>query len=80
MHAGDKIRCIWIAQDVGKAAPAGYQVDEACSEADGLHASGVFTLSKPKSGWPEGKYRVDIYVGPRIAETLAFTIEQLRGD
>jgi hypothetical protein len=80
LQAGDKISCIWIAQDVGQAAPANYHVDEASFIAGGPHASGTFTLSKPKPGWPEGKYRVEIYIGAELVETLPFTIEKLRGD
>ncbi|MGI9114009.1 MAG: hypothetical protein ACR2FX_03060 [Chthoniobacterales bacterium] len=80
LSAGEKIRCIWIAEDVGAAAPANYHVDETSFTADGPNASGTFTLSKPKKGWPEGKYRVEIYAGTQLAATLAFSIEALRGD
>jgi hypothetical protein len=80
LNAGEKIRCIWIAEDVGSAAPANYHVDDASSTANGAHASGTFNLSKPKNGWPEGKYRVEIYIGASVAQTLPFTIEALRGD
>ncbi len=78
--AGEKIRCIWIAEDVGRAAPANYHVDEASYIAGGGRASGAFTLTKPKKDWPEGKYRAEIYVGTQLVETLPFTIEKARGD
>jgi hypothetical protein len=80
MRAGAKIRCIWIAENVGSAAPANYHVDEATTTANESQTSGIFTLSKPKTGWPEGKYRVEIYVGTQLVETLPFTIEKPRGD
>jgi hypothetical protein len=80
LNAGDKIRCIWIAEDVGKAAPANYHVDEAVTIANESQTTGMFTLSKPKADWPEGKYRVEIYVGTELVITLPFTIEKLRGD
>jgi hypothetical protein len=80
LSPGAKIRCVWIAEDVGKAAPADYHVDEASLTADDARASGTFTLSKPKNDWPEGKYRAEIFVGTELTETLPFTIEKARGD
>jgi hypothetical protein len=80
LNAGAKIRCIWIAEDVGSAAPANYHVDEATTTANESQTSGMFTLSKPKSDWPEGKYRVEIYVGTQLAVTLPFRIQKPRGD
>jgi hypothetical protein len=77
---GETVRCIWIAEDVGKAAPANYHVDEAATKANEPQAAGAFTLSKPKADWPKGKYRAEIYVGTKLVETLPFTIEKLRGD
>lgn len=80
LKTGEKIRCIWIAQDVGKAAPADYHVDEASFSADGTRTAGTFTLSKPKAGWPEGKYRAEIFLGTELVAKLPFMIEKLRGD
>ena len=80
LNAGDKIRCIWIAEDVGKAAPANYHVDEAVTTANESQTTGMFTLSKPRADWPEGKYRVEIYVGTELVLTLPFAIENQRGD
>jgi hypothetical protein len=80
LHRGDRIRCIWIAENVGKAAPANYHVDENTVTANEPQAAGTFTLSKPKTDWPEGKYRAEIYVGTELVATLPFTIEKLRGD
>ncbi|MEY2491259.1 MAG: hypothetical protein QOH24_210 [Verrucomicrobiota bacterium] len=71
---GEKIRCVWIAEDVGDAAPANYQVDETSTKADDVRAFGTFTLSRPKKGWPIGKYRIEIYAGDKLAETVRFTI------
>jgi hypothetical protein len=76
---GDKIRCVWIAEDVGDAAPANYQINETSTKADDVRAFGTFTLSRPNDGWPPGKYRVEIYVGEKLAETLRFTIENAGG-
>ena len=80
LNTGDKIRCIWIAENVGKAAPANYHVDETVMTANKSQTTGIFTVSKPKADWPAGKYRAEIYVGTQLVAALAFTIEEPRGD
>jgi hypothetical protein len=42
--------------------------------ADGPRAFGTFTITKPNKGWPVGKYRVDLYRGDEVMETLKFEI------
>ena len=76
LNPGDKIRCVWIAEDVGDAAPANYQVNEASTKASETRGFGTFTLSRPVKGWPTGQYRAEIYVGDRLAETIKFTIQK----
>lgn len=72
---GDKFRAVWTAEDVGDAADANTKIDEATLTADQDDFRGSFSLTKPTDGWPEGKYRVDIYVGDKLATTVKFTIE-----
>jgi hypothetical protein len=74
LKAGDKLRSVWIADDVGDAAPKGTKIDEATVTAEKDNDHGAFSLSKPNNGWPVGKYHVDIYVGDKLAETYKFTI------
>jgi hypothetical protein len=71
---GDKIRGVWIADDVGDAAPPGTKIDEKTLNAEGDTEDGVFSLSKPTNGWPVGKYHVEIYVNDELATKLKFTI------
>jgi hypothetical protein len=59
---GDKIRGVWIAEDVGGAAPANSKIDEKALTMDGDTDDGDFSLSKPTKGWPAGKYRLEIYL------------------
>ncbi len=70
----DKLRGVWIAEDVGDAAPANTKIDEATvtGEEDNFH--GAFSLSKPDHGWPVGKYRVEIYDGDDLETTVKFII------
>jgi hypothetical protein len=51
---GDKIRGVWIAEDVGGAAPANSKIDEKTVTMDGDTDDGDFSLSKPTKGWPAG--------------------------
>jgi hypothetical protein len=74
-QAGDKLRGVWIAEDVGDAAPKKTKIDEATLTADENDFYGAFSLTKPTKGWPAGKYRVDIYVGDELATTAKFTIK-----
>ena len=71
---GDKLRGLWIAEDVGAAAPANTKIDEATISADKADFFGAFSLSKPTKGWPVGKYRVEIYSGEELATTVKFAI------
>jgi hypothetical protein len=72
---GDKIRAVWIAEDVGDAAPANSKIDEKTLTLQGDTDDGDFSLKKPTKGWPAGKYRVDIYVNDEVATTIKFAIQ-----
>ena len=71
---GDKIRGVWIAEDVGGAAPANSKIDEKTVTMDGDTDDGDFSLSKPTKGWPAGKYRLEMYVNDKLVTTTKFTI------
>jgi len=71
----DKIRAVWIADDVGDAAPKGTKIDEKTLKMEGDTEDGVFSLSKPTNGWPVGKYHVEIYVNDELVTKLKFTIK-----
>lgn len=70
------IRSVWIAEDVGKVAPPNYKIDEASLKLSGDgDGKGKFSLSKPNNGFPVGKYRVEIYLGDKLAKTVPFTVK-----
>ena len=73
---GDKIRCVWIAEDVGNVAPNNYKIDETSMTANGPRAFGTFTVSRPNKGWPAGTYRVELSVKDELVDTLKFTISK----
>jgi hypothetical protein len=76
LKAGDKLRAIWIAQDVGFIAPRETKITEASVTADKRDDGGVFSLARPEGGWPTGKYRFEIYVGYELAEMVSFTVQK----
>ena len=71
---GDKIRGVWIAEDVGGAAPANSKIDEKALTMVGDTDDGDFSLSKPTEGWPLAKYRFEIYLNDKLVTTTKFTI------
>ena len=72
---GDTFRAVWIAEDVGAAAPKETKIDEATLAADTNDFTAAFSLSKPNNGWPVGKYRTEIHLGDKLASTAKFSIE-----
>jgi hypothetical protein len=78
--AGDTLRGVWIAEDVGAAAPKETKIDEATLTADENDFYGAFSLTKPTKGWPVGEYRVEIYAGDQLATTVKFTITAGKSD
>jgi hypothetical protein len=71
---GDKIRSVWMADNVGNAAPPNTKIDEKTLTLKGDTQDGDFSLSKPTNGWPRGQYHLDIYVNGELATTVKFTI------
>jgi uncharacterized membrane protein len=41
----------------------------------GVATQGSFALNKPNTGFPVGKYRVELYLGGTLAKTLPFTVK-----
>jgi uncharacterized RDD family membrane protein YckC len=70
---GVPIRSVWIAEDVGDAAPPDYQLED--KSIDGVN-EGSFYITTPANGWPVGKYRLEIYIGDKLAKQIPFTIKQ----
>jgi hypothetical protein len=79
--SGDVYHIAWIAEDVGKAAPANTVIRKIDKTVDALPDIGVRSyvvnaeLSKPDKGWPIGKYRVEITLADKVVTTARFTVE-----
>lgn len=75
LTAGDKIHAIWIADDVGVTAPRNTKIAEADVTAYKPDDDGIFSLQRPKEGWPAGKYRFEIYLNRKLVHGVDFAIE-----
>jgi hypothetical protein len=74
LKAGDKVRAIWIAEAFGRSSKD-VRIMEGSVTAYKPDDDGVFALASPEGGWPAGRYRVEFYVGDKLAEAVRFTIE-----
>src|SRR5204862_3410479 len=74
LKSGDKVRGALIAEEVGAAAPPNTKVLETTLDMEEDTEDGEFNFSKPNKGWPVGKYRVEIYVNDKLANTVKFTV------
>ncbi|HEX4638313.1 MAG TPA: hypothetical protein VH170_02390 [Chthoniobacterales bacterium] len=74
---GDKIKAIWIAEDIGSAGPKESKILEAEAKVHKPDEHGAFSLSRPADkAWPVGKYAVAIYINGSLAQRAKFTITQ----
>jgi uncharacterized RDD family membrane protein YckC len=67
------LKSVWIAEDVGDAAPPNYQLG--AKSMSGVN-EGKFYVTSPANGWPIGKYRLEIYIGDTLAKQIPFSIKQ----
>lgn len=64
----------WVAEDVGDIAPHNFIIDETETTITQSEYGARFTLSRPKDGWAEGKYRVDLYLDDIVMQSVSVTI------
>ena len=74
VKVGEKVRGVWIGEDVGTAAPKNTKIAEDTVSITAEGQNGAFTLSRPTKGWPVGKYRVELFVNDKLAETVKFEV------
>lgn len=75
LEAGDKVGVLWLAEEVG-VAPKDSEITRASTTAYKEDDDGVFALARPPEGWPLGKYRCEIYLNGKLADSIDFTIEK----
>jgi len=75
LKTGEVIRAIWIAEAFGKE-ERDAKITEGQVTADRPDDRGIFSLARPDGGWPIGRYRLEIYVGDKLAAAVKFKIEE----
>ena len=76
LSPGDKIRGVWIADDVGDAAPTNFKIQESALTAQDATMNAQFSMTKP-GAWPRGDYHVEIYVNDQLATKVKFSVKPL---
>jgi hypothetical protein len=76
LAVGDEIQAVWIAEDIGDAAPKESRILEGTVKVYKPNDDGVFSLSRPSGRiWPVGKYRVEFHIDGSVADLVKFTIK-----
>ena len=71
--SGEPIEMRWIAADTGGVAPKDHVISSSKSEPS--KTEGKFTLSKPTSGFPLGKYRIELRQDGKLIYAEDFAIQ-----
>lgn len=71
--SGSKVKSDWIAVKAS-GAPANYKIDSMELNVGALVNSVDFNFSKPTAGWPEGDYRVDLFIDGKPAGNVKFQV------
>jgi hypothetical protein len=75
LEVGDKLRAVWVAEDVGEASPKETKINEKMIMATKRDEEGSFFLARPtKQSWPVGKYRLDFFINDKLAQVVKFTV------
>lgn len=71
--SGSTVKSDWIAVKT-KAAPPNYKIDSVVLKAGALSNRVDFSLSRPTAGWPEGDYRVALFIDGKPAGDVKFRV------
>ncbi len=70
---GSKVKSEWIAVKT-RAAPPNYKIDGVELKIGPLVNNVDFNFSKPTAGWPEGDYRIDLFINDKPAGNMKFQV------
>ena len=73
MAFNTKLRAEWIAEKTS-VAPPNYKIDTTELAASPMMNLATFSFSKPTAGWPEGDYRVDLFIDNKPAGGTKFRV------
>jgi uncharacterized RDD family membrane protein YckC len=73
--AGATVKGVWIAEKT-KVAPPNYKIDEKEMKVVPMMDEVTYSLGKPNAGWPEGDYRVELFIAGKPMKKVKFRIAQ----
>ena len=71
--SGARVKSDWIAVKT-KGAPPNYKIDSIELKVGPLVNSIDFNFSKPTKGWPEGDYRIDLFINDKPSGNVKFQV------
>lgn len=71
--AGATVKGDWIAEKT-KVAPPNFKIAEKEMKVLPLMNEVTYSLGKPNAGWPEGEYRVDLFIAGKPVQKVKFRI------
>ncbi len=71
--SGSTVKSEWIAVKT-KVAPPNYKIDGVVLKVGPLANRVDFSLSKPNAGWPEGDYRIALFIDDKPAGDVGFKV------
>jgi hypothetical protein len=75
LTSGQTVQSVWIAEDLGTIVPPGTPVDSAEIAPGTSHVEACFSLKRPETGWPPGRYRLEIRVAGKVLYAERFSIQ-----
>lgn len=73
IKSGSEIKGVWICEEA-KDIPPEFTIDEASVKIGKVENKGEFSLVKPNKDWPVGNYRVELYVGESLIDSVKFKV------
>ncbi len=73
VSGGSTVKGDWIAVKT-LVAPPNYKIDSKELKVGALMNQVDFSLSKPTAGWPEGDYRIDLFIDSKPAGNVKFVV------
>lgn len=71
--SGSKLKAVWIAEKT-QAAPPNYRIDATTLTAGAKMNKATFSLSRPNAGWPQGDYRLELFINDKLVNTVRFKV------
>ena len=72
---GTRLRAVWYAEKVDGLAENAQVADLSTQTGAGKRFMGSFSYSKPQKGWPNGLYRVELFINEKPARMVVFRVK-----